>query len=117
MSIKAIHHDGNTKSDLIYVSDNVLKHPTHKTHIEIITKNGKTYILESSYTKGQRNESHIYPVHPRGYVLNGDILEWSSEQIDGIKNHKKPSSRNTRKLEIVESNFFNKLLDEYFNRE
>jgi hypothetical protein len=100
------------------VSDNVVKHPCHKFNIELRTKDGINYlIVYRLLTNGLRKDSHIFMCPSNGFFLNGDIIEWNSEQIVGIKNHKKSSSTANRKIEIIDSNFFNKLLDKHINRE
>ena len=121
MSVPAKHHHNEKKiKTLTIVSNNILKHQSgFNFHIEFKTKRGKIYMLLYSIKNTGREESHIYEVHSRGFFLDGDKIPWSSVEIDGIENFKLTADDRDklREIEIIHSNFFNKLLDEYINRE
>ena len=107
-------------TELTYKSDNVLLHPGKggmNFNVEFRTQKGIMYmIIFMNKIDGSMNDCHIFQCPGEGFFINDDTIEWSPIEIRGIENKFTKKSA-TRKITINDSNFFNKLIRHYKNRE
>ncbi len=67
---------------------------------------GRLYLRTTS-----AGENHIFPINTP--IINGDELEWCDVEIPGYKNYYTPR-REVRTITIIDSNFFNRLIREFY---
>ena len=95
---------------MLLFSSNTLKFNKEKVNITLHKYMGKTHLLYTWEKKIGVAASHIFECPVR--FQNGLVLEWCDVEIPGVENHYTKRSA-IRKIEILDSVWFNKLLNDF----
>jgi hypothetical protein len=104
---------------LVIHKSGYLKHRKLCVHVYIESIAGKIFLMfrwNGEEADGSPYASHIFECPP--VFVNGQIIPWSDDIFQGIKNHRHFAKNKSemRSIKITDSNYFNELLLAHINR-